>query len=223
MTELSWDFELSLSPSGDIMLVGIDEAGRGPLAGPVVAAAVVFPSSFKASNDIPLNDSKKLTEKEREELYPFIIRESSAFGIGIVSPKEIDEINILAATMRAMTIAVRELELKITRTVDDTLLLIDGNYFRTELPYKYKTIIEGDGLCPSIAAASILAKVTRDKMMKELDSVYPNYGFASHKGYATKAHRNAIIEHGYCPEHRRSFKLKSLEQIEIFGEGHLMI
>lgn len=217
MIGLTWDFELSLSLSGDMMLVGIDEAGRGPLAGPVVAAAVVFPSSFKSSSDIPLNDSKKLSEKEREKLYSFIINESSAFGIGVISPKEIDEINILAATMRAMTIAVRELESRSSLDIKKDLLIVDGNYFRTELPYKYKTIVEGDGLCPSIAAASILAKVTRDRMMKELDAVFPEYGFATHKGYATKAHRDAIIKHGYCPEHRRSFKLKSLEQIEIFG------
>jgi len=199
------------------MLFGIDEAGRGPLACPVVAAAVVFPSSFKVSNDIQLNDSKKLSHKEREELYSFIISESSAFGIGVISPKEIDEINILAATMRAMTIAVRELESRSSLDIKKDMLIVDGNYFRTELPYKYKTIVEGDGLCPSIAAASIIAKVTRDRMMKELDAVYPDYGFASHKGYATKAHRDAIIKHGYCPEHRRSFKLKSLEQIEIFS------
>lgn len=217
MIGLTWDFELSLSPNGDAVVVGIDEAGRGPLAGPVVASAVVFPSSFKATSDIPLNDSKKLSEKEREGLFEFIISESSAFGIGIVSPKEIDELNILAATMRAMTIAVRQIELTASLDIQKDMLIVDGNYFRTELPYKYKTIVEGDGLCPSIAAASILAKVTRDRMMKELDTVYPDYGFASHKGYATKAHRDAIIKHGYCPEHRRSFKLKSLEQIEIFS------
>ena len=216
MIGLTWDFELSLSPTCDT-IIGIDEAGRGPLAGPVVAAAVVFPASFKTTSDIPLNDSKKLSEKEREELYSFIITESTSFGIGIVSPNEIDEINILRATMRAMTVAVNELASKLSLLQEQTLLLVDGNYFRTDLLYKYKPIIEGDGLCPSIAAASILAKVTRDRMMKELDSVYPNYGFASHKGYATKRHRNAIIEHGYCPEHRRSFKLKSLEQIEIFS------
>jgi ribonuclease HII len=217
MIGLTWDFELSLSPTRDTIVVGIDEAGRGPLAGPVVAAAVVFPSLFKTTNDTPLNDSKKLTEKEREELYAFITSESSAFGIGIISPTEIDEINILAATMRAMTTAVSQLESQSALDVKNDMLIVDGNYFRTELPYKYKTIIEGDGLCPSIAAASILAKVTRDRMMKELDAIYPDYGFASHKGYATKAHRDAIIKHGYCPEHRRSFKLKSLEQIEIFG------
>jgi ribonuclease HII len=213
---LTWDIEHSHLSNQASLVIGIDEAGRGPLAGPVVAAAVIFPSSFKATNDTPLNDSKKLSEKEREELYSFIINESSAFGIGVIGPTEIDEINILAATMRAMAIAVRELGSKLPITTDTTLLLVDGNYFRTDLPYKYKTIVEGDGLCPSIAAASILAKVTRDRMMKELDALYPDYGFASHKGYATKAHRDAIAKHGYCPEHRRSFKLKSMEQIEIF-------
>lgn len=217
MIGLTWDLELSLSPNRDAIVVGIDEAGRGPLAGPVVAAAVVFPSSFKTASDIPLNDSKKLSEKEREELYSYIISTSSAFGIGIISPKEIDEINILAATMRAMATAVRELETRAALDVKKDILIVDGNYFRTDLPYSYKTVIEGDGLCPSIAAASILAKVTRDRMMKELDARYPDYGFASHKGYATKAHRDAIIKHGYCPEHRKSFKLKSLEQIEIFS------
>lgn len=217
MIGLTWDLELSLSPTGDAIVVGIDEAGRGPLAGPVVAAAVVFPSSFKTASDIPLNDSKKLSEKEREELYSYIISTSSAFGIGIISPKEIDEINILAATMRAMATAVRELETRAALDVKKDILIVDGNYFRTDLPYSYKTVVEGDGLCPSIAAASIIAKVTRDRMMKELDARYPDYGFASHKGYATKAHRDAIIKHGYCPEHRKSFKLKSLEQIEIFS------
>ncbi len=216
MIGLTWDFELSLSPTRDTILIGIDEAGRGPLAGPVVAAAVLFPTSFE-SKDIPLNDSKKLREHQRDELSEYIHQNAAATGVGIVAPTEIDQINILAATMRAMTIAVEELASKISLSQEQTLLLVDGNYFRTELPYKYRTIIEGDGLCPSIAAASILAKVTRDRMMKELDVVYPDYGFASHKGYATRAHRDAIIKHGYCPEHRRSFKLKSLEQIEIFG------
>ncbi len=216
MIGLTWDFELSLSPTSDIIVIGIDEAGRGPLAGPVVAAAVLFPASFE-SKGMTLNDSKKLREHQRDELFEYIHQNASATGIGIVAPTEIDQINILAATMRAMTIAVNELASKISLSQEQTLLLVDGNYFRTELPYKYRTIIEGDGLCPSIAAASILAKVTRDRMMKELDAVYPHYGFASHKGYATRAHRDAIIKHGYCPEHRKSFKLKSLEQIEIFG------
>lgn len=216
MIGLTWDYELSLSPTSDTIVIGIDEAGRGPLAGPVVAAAVLFPASFE-SKDMTLNDSKKLREHQRDELFEYIHQKASATGVGIVPPTEIDEINILAATMRAMTIAVKELASKISLSQEQTLLLVDGNYFRTELPYKYRTIIEGDGLCPSIAAASILAKVTRDRMMKELDIVYPDYGFASHKGYATRAHRDAIIKHGYCPEHRKSFKLKSLEQIEIFG------
>lgn len=210
---LTWEYELTLA--GNAGVIGIDEAGRGPLAGPVVAAAVLFPLSFK-KEITALNDSKKLTESEREELFDLIMTESSAYGIGVVQRDIIDEINILAATMLAMTKAMRELETKFSVSQKNTLLLIDGNYFRTELQYRYKTVIDGDALCPSIAAASILAKVTRDRMMKELDALYPAYGFGSHKGYATKKHRDAIIEHGYCPEHRRSFKLKSLEQIDLF-------
>lgn len=213
---LTWDIERSHFTGTVKHIVGIDEAGRGPLAGPVVAAAVLFPNSSDAIASV-LNDSKKLSEDKREELYSSIHQEASGIGIGIVSPQEIDTINILAATMRAMTIAVTELTTQVSLTPAETLLLVDGNYFRTNLPFPYKTIIEGDGLCPSIAAASIIAKVTRDRMMKELDVLYPEYGFASHKGYATKSHRESIGKYGYCPEHRKSFKVRSLEQIDMFA------
>jgi ribonuclease HII len=131
-----------------------------------------------------------------------------------VSAQEIDETNILRATMRAMTLAVKELVSRVALLPE--LLLVDGNYFRTDLPYQFQTITGGDALCPSIAAASIIAKVTRDRIMCALDSEYPAYGFASHKGYATRKHVAAIETFGYCPEHRKSFHLKSLERAELF-------
>jgi ribonuclease HII len=209
---IKWKYELKLA--GARNAIGVDEAGRGPLAGPVVAAAVLFPEEKKILRYAMFDDSKKLSHSEREELFVAIEENALATGVGIVSAQEIDETNILRATMRAMTLAVKELVSRVALLPE--LLLIDGNYFRTDLPYQFRTIIGGDALCPSIAAASIVAKVTRDRIMCALDSEYPAYGFASHKGYATRKHVAAIETFGYCPEHRKSFHLKALERAELF-------
>ena len=163
-------------------ICGIDEAGRGPLAGPVVAGAVILP---KGKRILYVNDSKKLSEKKRDELFDVIKEEALSYGIGIVSPERIDEINILQATYEAMHEAVNKLSVK-----PDILLI---------------PIIKGDAKSLSIASASILAKVTRDRLMTEYDSLYPEYGFARHKGYGTKVHIEAIKEYGPCPIHRRTF------------------
>jgi ribonuclease HII len=209
---IKWKYELELA--GARNAIGVDEAGRGPLAGPVVAAAVLFPHAKKSLRFGKFDDSKKLSHAEREELFISIEEHALATGVGIVSAQEIDETNILRATMRAMTLAVKELVSRVALLPE--LLLVDGNYFRTDLPYQFQTITGGDALCPSIAAASIIAKVTRDRIMCALDSEYPAYGFASHKGYATRKHVAAIETFGYCPEHRKSFHLKSLERAELF-------
>jgi ribonuclease HII len=192
MAEPTFAFELA---SGHSIICGIDEAGRGPWAGPVSAAAVILDP-----NNIPqgLNDSKKLNEAKREALYPQIIACSDA-GIGLVSAQEIDEINILQATYLAMQRAIANLKTK------PTLALIDGNR-APKLFCATQTIIGGDAKSLSIAAASIIAKVTRDRIMCELDKAYPAYGFARHKGYGTAAHAAALAQYGPCTEHRRSFK-----------------
>ena len=178
-----------------IYICGIDEAGRGPLAGPVVAGAAILP---KDSQFLYLNDSKKVTEKRREVLYEQIKEEAVAYGIGIVSPGRIDEINILQATYEAMRAAIGELGV-IPEILLNDAVTIPG----VEIPQI--PIIKGDAKSVSIAAASILAKVTRDHMMVEYDTIYPEYGFAKHKGYGTAAHIEAIREHGPCPIHRASF------------------
>jgi ribonuclease HII len=207
--KISWKVEKEYLTAGQMNIVGIDEAGRGPLAGPVVAAAVLLSLDRKLPrNCFKFNDSKKLTAEEREELYEVVFENSIARGIGIVSAQEIDEINILQATMRAMTLAMRELEESLTGKKAE-VLLIDGNYFRTELNYPFRTIIDGDAISPSIAAASILAKVTRDKIMRDMHEEYPQYNFKQNKGYATLEHRDAIHAHGLCFQHRKSFKLKA--------------
>lgn len=176
------------------MIAGIDEAGRGPLAGPVVAAIVCF-----KSNDIPagLNDSKKLTEKRREALFG-LIQATSFWGIGIATPAEIDKINILQATLLAMRRAYDQL------TIEPELVQIDGTH-APKLTCQVECIIKGDQTEPAISAASILAKVTRDRMMLEYDRSYPVYGFAKHKGYGTAAHMAALKQHGPCILHRYSF------------------
>lgn len=203
-------YERDLWTRGVHAVAGIDEAGRGPLAGPVVAAAVVFPEGCFIPE---VDDSKLLSAIEREELYGRICSEATAFGIGIIDHIIIDEINILNATFRAMHQAIQQLP-----SVPGHLL-IDGNRFVTDgLPsgtvgIPYTTIIDGDATCFSIAAASILAKVTRDRIMLEYDSHFPGYGFAQHKGYGTKEHREAILTLGYCPIHRRSFTFKT--QLEL--------
>jgi len=176
-------------------ICGIDEAGRGPLAGPVVAGAVILP---KGKRILYVNDSKKLSEKKRNELFDVIKEEALSYGIGIVSPEKIDEINILQATYEAMRQAVSQLSVPPDILLNDAVT-IPGIDVR-QIP-----IIKGDAKSLTIASASILAKVTRDRMMIEYDSLYPEYGFAKHKGYGTKAHIEAIKEYGACPIHRKTF------------------
>ncbi|MCI9063447.1 MAG: ribonuclease HII [Clostridia bacterium] len=175
---------------------GIDEAGRGPLAGPVVVASVIMP---KDSMLEWVNDSKKVTEKRREILYDKILEEAISYGIGIIDQEEIDEINILQATKKGLTKAVSSMNKK------PDIILVDALKGIDTLGIPYKSIIKGDANSYSIAAASIIAKVTRDRIMKEWDKVYPEYGFAGHKGYGTAKHIQAIKEYGLCPIHRRSF------------------
>lgn len=177
-------------------ICGIDEAGRGPLAGPVVVAAVIMPRDSFIEG---VNDSKKVSEKKRETLYEQIINEAIAWGVGIIDQKEIDEINILNATKKGLTMAIKELKVKPDRIIVDALDRIDT------LGIPYTPIIKGDAKCYSIAAASIIAKVTRDRIMRQWDEIYPMYGFEKHKGYGTAMHMQAIREYGLCPLHRRSF------------------
>ncbi|NDY70533.1 ribonuclease HII [Desulfobacter hydrogenophilus] len=189
-------FEKQAMLSGYKVIAGVDEAGRGPLAGPVVSAAVVLPDSF----DVPgINDSKKLSEKKRETLFPVIQNHAIAFGIGMADHEEIDRINILQASLLSMKRAVEDLQVR------PDYLLIDGK-FTINSTIDQRSVIKGDALSLSIAAASIIAKVTRDRIMAELDLQYPEYGLKRHKGYPTKAHKEAILTHGPCPVHRKSFK-----------------
>ena len=177
-------------------ICGIDEAGRGPLAGPVVVASVIMkPDSFIEG----VNDSKKVSEKKREKLYEQIIEEAVSYSVGIIDQNEIDEINILNATKKGLTESIKSLKVKPERIIVDALDKIDT----CGIPYM--PIVKGDAKCYSIAAASIIAKVTRDRIMRQWDEVYPMYGFARHKGYGTAAHIAAIKEYGLCPLHRRSF------------------
>ena len=182
-------------------ICGIDEVGRGPLAGPVVAGAVILPRDSKI---LYLNDSKQLTAKKRDELYDVIMREAVAVGIGYASPARIDEINILQATFLAMERAMQKL------SPQPELALIDGNRTK-DFGLPVSTIVKGDSLSASIAAASILAKVTRDRLMEEYDAQYPQYGFAVHKGYGTKRHYEALREFGPSPIHRKTFLKKFYE------------
>ena len=177
-------------------IAGIDEAGRGPLAGPVVVASVIMPEDSMIEG---VNDSKKISENKREKLYEIIIKEAISYSVGIVYQEEIDEINILQATKKALTMAVERLEVKPNIILVDALTGIDT------LGIPFESIIKGDAKCYSIAAASIIAKVTRDRIMREWDKVYPEYGFASHKGYGTAKHIAAIKEYGPCPLHRKTF------------------
>ncbi len=188
-------------PSG-LLICGIDEAGRGPLAGPVAAGACILPLDHDI---LYLNDSKKLSEKKREELYEVITKEALAWNVGLATPERIDKINILQATYEAMREAIKGLVVQPDALVNDAVT-IPG----ISLPQA--PVVKGDAKCLSIAAASILAKVTRDRMMLEYDRQYPEYGFAAHKGYGTKAHIEALRQYGPCPIHRRSFIGHFVEQ-----------
>lgn len=197
-----WSIERACREEGYHLICGVDEAGRGPLAGPVCAAAVILPHGLELPG---LNDSKKLSDKKRRELFDMITSQAVAYGIALVDEKTIDEINILQATFVAMQKAVSKLETK------PDLVLIDGNR-SAEVGCPVKTVVKGDSLSANIAAASILAKVTRDSLMEKLDLQYPQYGFAVHKGYGTKRHYEALREHGACPIHRASFLKKFYEK-----------
>lgn len=197
MTDM-FEFEKKHSAEGYKRICGVDEAGRGPLAGPVCAAAVILPEEV----DIPgLNDSKKLTDKKRRELFPIICEKAVAYGIAFSDHNEVDSINILQATYLAMERAIAKLPVK------PDFALIDGNRAK-DFGIPLETIVGGDGRSASIAAASILAKVTRDDYMLEMADQYPEYGFAVHKGYGTKAHYAALAENGPCPIHRLTFLKK---------------
>lgn len=193
-----WEIEDGFYAEGVKVICGVDEAGRGPLAGPVCAAAVILPANLELPG---LTDSKKLTDKKRRELYPIIKEQAIAYGIGLASQEEIDEINILQATFLAMERALEQLNIK------PDLALIDGNRAK-DFGIPVKTVVKGDSLSANIAAASVLAKVTRDDIMVALAEEYPQYGFEIHKGYGTKAHYAALREHGHCAIHRMSFLKK---------------
>ena len=188
--------EDELRNRGFNMICGIDEAGRGPLAGPVVVASVIMPADSMIEG---VNDSKKVSEKKREKLYDQILEEAISYGVGIVGQDEIDEINILNATKKGLTMSLKEL------TVKPDLIIVDALTHIDTMGIPYESIIKGDAKCYSISAASIIAKVTRDRIMREWDKVYPEYGFEKHKGYGTSAHIEAIKKYGLCPIHRKSF------------------
>ena len=193
-----WAIEQEYYAKGITLVCGVDEAGRGPLAGPVCAAAVILPQNI----EIPgLNDSKKLTDKKRRELFPIIQEKAIAYGIGLADEKEIDEINILQATFLAMERAVSQLPVRPEH------ILIDGNRNK-DFGVPSSTVVHGDSLSASIAAASVLAKVTRDNIMLEMANTYPDYGFEIHKGYGTKAHYEALKKSGPCVIHRMTFLKK---------------
>ena len=195
-------------------VLGVDEAGRGPLAGAVVAGAVIIPEYFSELDEI--NDSKKLTEKKREKLFE-IIMEKCIVGIGISDEKEIDEVNILNATFYAMRKAISQ----VTEKAEFDVVLVDGNHKIKGYMGKQEEVIKGDAKSLSIAAASIVAKVTRDRMMLEVAKEFPEYNFAKHKGYGTKLHREILLEKGPCKYHRKSFLKKILgdESQEKISEG----
>jgi ribonuclease HII len=204
MSEINmWEIENRYFEKGILTICGVDEAGRGPLAGPVCAAAVILPPNLEIQG---LTDSKKLSDKRRRDLYPVIMEQAVAYGIGFASHEEIDEINILQATFLAMERAMAQLQVR------PDLALIDGNRQKAfGLPVE--TVVKGDSLSASIAAASVLAKVTRDDVMIELAQQYPGYGFEIHKGYGTKAHYEALAKLGPSPVHRMTFLKK------LYGNG----
>lgn len=195
---MTWEFEEKAWQNGYSAVCGVDEAGRGPLAGPVCAAAVILPAGIVIDG---LNDSKKLTEKKREALFDIITENAISWSVSLVDETVIDEINILQATYRAMQQAVEGLP----RPAD--FVYVDGN--RSEgLTLPHECVVSGDARIPSIAAASIIAKVTRDRLMRDFAVRYPAYGFEKHKGYGSRAHYAALLEHGPCPIHRRTFLKK---------------
>lgn len=202
MEQQDWfAYEKRAGQQGFAGVCGIDEAGRGPLAGPVFAAAVILPHGCVIDG---LNDSKKLTEKKRELLFDEIQERAVSFAISFATETEIDEINILQATYLAMTRACQALQ------PPADYALVDGNRMPPRLGVPGETVVKGDALSASIAAASVLAKVSRDRLMVQLDAMYPEYQFAKHKGYGTKLHRELLLQHGPCPIHRRSFLKKIL-------------
>lgn len=197
-----WEIEDENYAQGYEIICGVDEAGRGPLAGPVCAAAVILPPHA----EIPgLNDSKKLSDKRRRELFPVICEQALAYGIAFATEEEIDEINILQATFLAMQRALDQLKIR------PDLALIDGNR-QKDFGLPVKTVVKGDSLSANIAAASILAKVTRDDLMVRQAEQFPRYGFEIHKGYGTRAHYAALEQFGPCPIHRKTFLKKFYEQ-----------
>lgn len=193
MNQEFYQLELEYAAKGQ-RIAGADEAGRGPLAGPVVAAACIMPADFFIEG---INDSKKLTPKKRDVLYEQIVQKAVCYGVGVVDVEEIERVNILNAARHAFELAIGQLE--------EPFVLYTDYITGLSLPYPYQAIKKGDAKVYSIAAASIIAKVTRDRMMQEYDKVYPGYGFAAHKGYGTKAHIQAIHTLGPCPIHRTSF------------------
>jgi len=206
VTERLYSFDLQQSDAGKTV-VGVDEAGRGPLAGPVVAAAVILDAAYPIEG---INDSKKLSGKKRECLYEAIVNRASEWAIGVVSSEVIDRINILQATFAAMLEALSGIK----RAWD--ISLIDGDKAIPGLPlHRQRSIIGGDAVSASVAAASILAKVTRDRMMVEFDRQYPVYGFVRHKGYGTLQHMDSIMRHGLCPIHRKTFCGKLILQTQL--------
>ena len=199
---MTYEFEHKAHEEGFAVVCGVDEAGRGPLAGPVYAAAVILPDGLE---DMGINDSKKMSEKKREALFDIIIENATAYGIGFATETEIDEINILNATFLAMRRAVEAMGVK------PDLVLVDGNR-KPGTGYEEMTLVKGDAKSISISAASILAKVSRDRYMRDLAQRHPEYKFEQHKGYGTKLHYEMIEQYGILPDHRRSFLKKILEK-----------
>ena len=193
-------YEEKLHKEGTMLICGIDEAGRGPLAGPVSVGAVIMKPE---SNLEWVNDSKKVTERRREILYDKIIEDSLAWSVQLISQQEIDEINILEATKKGLHLAIEDIIKQLGKKPE--LIIVDALREIDTFDIPYQSIIKGDATCYSIACASILAKVTRDRVMKEWDEIYPQYGFAKNKGYGTASHMEAIRKYGVCPLHRKSF------------------